>query len=246
MFTFFKQIGVGIISVFAAFTGAFHHADTVITPSISVNITATSTSSQQVQNNLDGLKQSPKKQVKKTTSVVDDSVTLQEKAGVSKDTVTTQQKTDEQTQVQVQQETQVYCNGKYYNPCPTGEKFICSNDGSFFCQSQAAAEEQAREEAYAIKQQQDKEAAEASNTAYDQAVQEAQQRKQSAEYSTQIKALQQQIIDIKTKALQQAQGYMTSGTSQVAEGEAAMIIDEANRKIEQINLQIQQLQLNNQ
>jgi hypothetical protein len=61
---------------------------------------------------------------------------------------------------------------------------------------------------------------------------------------TQINALNQQIIDIKTQYSKEIAGAQTTGTSVVAQGEVNRLTNEANQKIAQINLQIQQLQLN--
>lgn len=59
----------------------------------------------------------------------------------------------------------------------------------------------------------------------------------------QIKSLQQQIIDIKTRYYAEAAGAGSTGSSVVAQGNVNMLMYEANQKIGLINLQIQQLQL---
>lgn len=59
----------------------------------------------------------------------------------------------------------------------------------------------------------------------------------------QIKTLQQQIIDIKTRFYAESSGAGSTGTSVVAQGNVDMLMYQANQKIGLINLQIQQLQL---
>jgi len=139
------------------------------------------------------------------------------------------------------------CNGSYYPNCSAGYNFVCPAIGGAYCrisQQQQAVNDQAAQEA-TLQQQQAQAQQEQVQAAAAQQQKTNQINALTSSYNTQYNALQQQIINIKSKYYTDLANIENSRTNLAeAQGEEQNLLNQDNSEISQIQLQEQQLYLN--
>lgn len=254
MFNFLHSIIIGLVSATTAFTGAFYHSPQ-IPPAVAEQATTSVESSPQTalvsstltQPSKEVRKSSPTKTyVQSSSSAVDaqNSITASQPEA-PKQTFTTPSgavisadgniiSAPQQPTTPMAPANSMLCNGTYYSFCPSGQNFVCpSNGAGAYCQPQQQNSPSVQQN---YQQVQDQATAQQQKTNQVNAL--------VAEYNSQKNALEQQILDIKTKYYNDKVAASLSGSPlSFVSGRIERLTDDANTQIQKIQLQEQQLYL---